>query len=374
MKYTSQALIAAFIVLLLSGMACQVDLPNTGALPSLVAVSPTLALKNPAPIPLSPETTSLETNFTTLYERINPGVVSIWVITEQGSGQGSGFVIDKEGHIITNYHIVESVLTVEVDFPSGLKTYGQVIGKDPDSDLGIVKVDIPPDKLQPLSLGDSDQVKVGQTVIAIGNPFGYSGTMTTGIISGIGRTLASLRSAPGGDYFSASDIIQTDAAINPGNSGGPLLNLQGEVIGVNRAISTTNISLQGEPLNSGVGFAVAINTVKRVIPSLIAEGKYDYPYLGVEGLSEITLAAQEELKLPQTNGVYVTNVTSGSPAKRAGVEKGDLIIAVDNHLVSDFGDLLSYLFNYKKPNDSVVLTILRAGKQTEATVKLDKRP
>jgi len=374
MKYTSQALIAAFIVLLLSGVACQLDLPNTGALPSLVAVSPTLALKNPTPIPLSPETTSLETNFTTLYERINPGVVSIWVITEQGSGQGSGFVIDKEGHIITNYHIVESVPTVEVDFPSGLKTYGQVIGKDPDSDLGIVKVDIPPDKLQPLSLGDSDQVKVGQTVIAIGNPFGYSGTMTAGIISGIGRTLASLRSAPGGDYFSASDIIQTDAAINPGNSGGPLLNLQGEVIGVNRAISTTNISLQGEPLNSGVGFAVAINTVKRVIPSLIAEGKYDYPYLGVEGLSEITLAAQEELKLPQTNGIYVTNVTSGSPAKRAGVEKGDLIIAVDNHLVSDFGDLLSYLFNYKKPNDSVVLTILRAGKQTEAAVKLDKRP
>lgn len=374
MKYTSQALSAAFIVLLLSGMACQLNLPNTSALPSLVAVSPTLALKNPAPIPLSPETTSLETNLTTLYERINPGVVSIWVITEQGSGQGSGFVIDKEGHIITNYHIVESVLTVEVDFPSGLKTYGQVIGKDPDSDLGIVKVDIPPDKLQPLSLADSDQVKVGQTVIAIGNPFGYSGTMTTGIISGIGRTLASLRSAPGGDYFSASDIIQTDAAINPGNSGGPLLNLQGEVIGVNRAISTTNISLQGEPLNSGVGFAVAINTVKRVIPSLIAEGKYDYPYLGVEGLSEITLTAQEELKLPQTNGIYVTNVTSGSPAKRAGVEKGDLIIAVDNHPVSDFGDLLSYLFNYKKPNDSVVLTILRAGKQTEATVKLDKRP
>ena len=374
MKYTSQALIAAFIVLLLGGMACQVDLPNTGALPSLVAVSPTLALKNPAPIPLSPETTSLETNLTTLYERINPGVVSIWVITEQGSGQGSGFVIDKEGHIITNYHIVEGVPTVEVDFPSGLKTYGQVIGKDPDSDLGIVKVDIPPDKLQPLSLGDSDQAKVGQTVIAIGNPFGYSGTMTTGIISGIGRTLASLRSAPGGDYFSASDIIQTDAAINPGNSGGPLLNLQGEVIGVNRAISTTNISMQGEPLNSGVGFAVAINTVKRVIPSLIAEGKYDYPYLGVEGLSEITLTAQEELKLPQTNGIYVTNITSGSPAKRAGVEKGDLIIAVDNHPVSDFGDLLSYLFNYKKPNDSVVLTILRAGKQTETTVKLDKRP
>ena len=374
MKYTSQALSAAFIVLFLSGMACQLNLPNTSALPSLVAVSPTLALKNPAPIPLSPETTSLETNLTTLYERINPGVVSIWVITEQGSGQGSGFVIDKEGHIITNYHIVEGVLTVEVDFPSGLKTYGQVIGKDPDSDLGIVKVDIPPDKLQPLSLADSDQVKVGQTVIAIGNPFGYSGTMTTGIISGIGRTLASLRSAPGGDYFSASDIIQTDAAINPGNSGGPLLNLQGEVIGVNRAISTTNISLQGEPLNSGVGFAVAINTVKRVIPSLIAEGKYDYPYLGVEGLSEITLTAQEELKLPQTNGIYVTNVTSGSPAKRAGVEKGDLIIAVDNHPVSDFGDLLSYLFNYKKPNDSVVLTFLRAGKQTEATVKLDKRP
>lgn len=374
MKHISKALIAACLMLLLSGTACQVNLPITSALPYQQAVPPTLAVKNPAPIPLSPETVSLETNLTSLYERVNPGVVSIWVITEQGGGQGSGFVLDKEGYIITNFHVVEGVPTVEVDFPSGLKTYGQVIGKDPDSDLGLVKVNISPDILQPLPLGDSDLVKIGQTVIAIGNPFGYSGTMTTGIISGKGRTLDSLRSAPGGDYFTASDIIQTDAAINPGNSGGPLLNLQGEVIGVNRAISTTNISMQGEPLNSGVGFAVAINTVKHVIPSLIAEGKYDYPYLGVEGLSEITLAAQEELKLPQASGVYITNVTSGGPAKRARLEKGDLIIGVDNHPINDFGDLLSYLFNYKKPYDSVVLTFLRSGKQMEATVKLDKRP
>jgi S1-C subfamily serine protease len=374
MKHISKALIAACLMLLLSGTACQVNLPITSALPYQQVVPPTLAVKNPAPIPLSPETVSLETNLISLYERVNPGVVSIWVITEQGGGQGSGFVLDKEGYIITNFHVVEGVPTVEVDFPSGLKTYGQVIGKDPDSDLGLVKVNISPDILQPLPLGDSDLVKIGQTVIAIGNPFGYSGTMTTGIISGKGRTLDSLRSAPGGDYFTASDIIQTDAAINPGNSGGPLLNLQGEVIGVNRAISTTNISMQGEPLNSGVSFAVAINTVKHVIPSLIAEGKYDYPYLGVEGLSEITLAAQEELKLPQASGVYITNVTSGGPAKRAGLEKGDLIIGVDNHPINDFGDLLSYLFNYKKPYDSVVLTFLRSGKQTEATVKLDKRP
>lgn len=374
MKYNYQALIAAIIALLLSGSACQVNLPNTGALPSIVTTIPTLAAKNQAIISRSPETASLETNLTTLYSLVNPGVVSILVINELGSGQGSGFVLDKEGYIITNYHVVESVSTVEVDFPSGLKTYGQIIGKDPDSDLGIVKVDISPDQLQPLPLGDSDQVKVGQTVVAIGNPFGYSGTMTAGIISGIGRTLDSLHSVPGGDYFSASDIIQTDAAINPGNSGGPLLNLQGEVIGVNRAISTTNISMQGEPLNSGVGFAVAINTVKHVIPSLIAEGKYDYPYLGVEGLSDINLAAQEELKLPQASGVYVTNVTSGGPAKRAGVEKGDLIIAVDNHPINDFGDLLSYLFNFKKPYDNVVLTILRSGKQTQATILLDKRP
>jgi S1-C subfamily serine protease len=374
MKHISKALIAACLMLLLSGTACQVNLPITSALPYQQVVPPTLAVKNPAPIPLSPETVSLETNLISLYERVNPGVVSIWVITEQGGGQGSGFVLDKEGYIITNFHVVEGVPTVEVDFPSGLKTYGQVIGKDPDSDLGLVKVNISPDILQPLPLGDSDLVKIGQTVIAIGNPFGYSGTMTTGIISGKGRTLDSLRSAPGGDYFTASDIIQTDAAINPGNSGGPLLNLQGEVIGVNRAISTTNISMQGEPLNSGVSFAVAINTVKHVIPSLIAEGKYDYPYLGVEGLSEITLAAQEELKLPQASGVYITNVTSGGPAKRAGLEKGDLIIGVDNHPINDFGVLLSYLFNYKKPYDSVVLTFLRSGKQTEATVKLDKRP
>lgn len=328
-----------------------------------------------------------ENIFVDIYEMSNPGVVAIQVLSESGNGLGSGFVIDKDGHIITNFHVIDGVLELEVDFPSGFKTRGTVIGTDTDSDLAVVKVEAPPEELHPLPLGDSAKIKVGQTVIAIGSPFRFNGTMTTGIISSLGRTLNSIRTAPGGSFFTAGDIIQTDAAINPGNSGGPLLNLNGEVIGVNRAIETYNINSQEDPLNSGIGFAIAINTVKRVAPSLISEGSYDYPYLGISSLNEISLLQQEALRLSQSIGAYVTSVTPDSPADRAGIRGGtdptelfnissggDLIIAIDDRVVRTFSDLLSYLIQEKSPGDTITFTILRDDQEIEIDLILGKRP
>ncbi len=322
-----------------------------------------------------------------IYERSNPGVVAIQVLTDSGNGLGSGFVIDEEGHIITNFHVIEGVSELEVDFPSGLKTRGEVIGTDTDSDLAVIKVEASPEELFPLPLGDSSNLKVGQTVVAIGSPFRFNGTMTTGIISSLGRTLDSIRTAPGGDFFTAGDIIQTDAAINPGNSGGPLLNVQGEVVGVNRAIRTFNFTSEDDPLNSGIGFAIAINTVKRVVPSLISEGKYDYPYLGISSLSDISLLQQEALQLPRSSGAYVTEVTPDSPADQAGLlgatnstdfptlnSGGDLIIAIDGITIQTFSDLLSYLIQEKTPGDTITLTVIRQDQELEIDLILGKRP
>ena len=320
-----------------------------------------------------------------LYEAALPGVVAIRVFSESGSGLGSGFVFDNQGHIVTNFHVVEGATEVEVDFSSGYKTYGTVIGTDLDSDLAVVKVDMPAEALNPLPIGNSDQLHVGQTVIAIGNPFGLSGTMTTGIISALGRTLDSMNDAPGGGFFTAGDIIQTDAAINPGNSGGPLFNAKGEVIGINRAIRTTNFSGGGEPLNSGIGFAISINIVQRVVPSLISNGSYDYPYMGISSLSDLNLHSIEALNLPQQTGAYVTNVTPGSPADDAGIQGaheneegipvgGDLVIGIDGIEIKQFDDLLKYLINNKSPGDTITLAILRDGEKIELEMTLGKRP
>jgi 2-alkenal reductase len=312
--------------------------------------------------------------------------VSLQVVGNSGGGLGSGFVYDDQGHILTNQHVVEGATQVEVDFTSGYKIYGTVIGTDLDSDLAVVKVNAPASELHPLPLGDSNALNVGQTVIAIGNPFGLSGTMTTGIISSLGRTLDSQREAPGGNFFTAGDIIQTDAAINPGNSGGPLFNLNGEVIGINRAIRTTNFTGTGEPVNSGIGFAIAINIVKRVTPILIAEGKYDYPYLGISSIDELSLPQIEALGLQSFTGAYVTTVTPNSPADQAGIRAGeqnssaglpaggDLIIAIDGQSIQRFDDLLRYLINNKSPGEDVILTVLREEEQVDVTVTLGKRP
>ncbi len=323
-------------------------------------------------------------DLSSLYEEVNPGVVAIRALTEEGGGLGTGFVWDEEGHIVTNFHVVHSATDLEVDFPSGFKTKAQILGSDPDSDLAVLELDQLPPELKVLTLGRNQDLLVGQTVIAIGNPQGYYGTMTQGIISALGRTLNSLHIAPGGGVFASGNIIQTDAAINPGNSGGPLLNLNGEVVGINSAISTTNIDLSGQPINSGLGFAISIDTAKNVVPDLIAYGKHDSPYVGIRVLGEISLFVQEELDLPQSTGFYVLEVTPGSPADKAGLvgaeiredaaKGGDLIIAIDDKQVNNFADFMGYLLTYKKPGDQVNILVIRENETLEFELTLEKRP
>jgi S1-C subfamily serine protease len=376
------------LVLVLSIVACQV--PGLGPQAPAAPVVPAVVPSNDQPVSTtdSASPSTQQDLLVTLYEDVTPGIVAIQVSAADGSGAlGSGFVYDGDGHIVTNYHVVEGASRVEVDFVSGYKTYGTVIGTDLDSDIAVIKVNAPAAELHPVALGDSSVLKVGQTVIAIGNPFGLNGTMTVGIISALGRTLDSAHDSPTGGKFTAGDVIQTDAAINPGNSGGPLFNTKGEVIGINRAIRTTNFTTSGEPINSGIGFAVSINIVKRVVPGLVSDGKYDYPYLGIASLDDLSLSQIEALGLKQFTGAYVTNAVPGGPADKAGVKAGtqttnipgllsggDLITAIDGHPVRRFDELLSYLITNKSPGDSVVLTLLRDGQSMDITVTLDKRP
>lgn len=375
-----QLAIPAFLVILaLTGLGCQF----TSLLPS----SPTAETVPTLSASIQPvDLVTQQNQLTTIYQQFSPGVVSIITSTSQGSG----WVYNGEGYIVTNNHVVEGETRVEVDFPSGFKAFGDVVGSDAYADLAVVKVDAPAEELFPLPMGDSDTLAVGQSVVAIGNPFGYSGTMTTGIISALGRALQSNVAASGGGYYSNGDIIQTDAALNPGNSGGPLLNLNGEVIGVNSAISTGNYTGSGEPTNSGIGFAISINTVKRVVPSLIANGKFEYAYLGLSALDNLPLEAIQLLNLPQTDGAYVTGVIEGGPSDLAGIRAGtdaltnpgyesikaggDLIIAMDGQPVSLFDDLLRYLLLHKSPGDTIVLTVLRGSEQIDIPVTLGTRP
>ncbi len=376
-----------FSLSLFLAMACA----SSARLPEPTATSSTPSSRLEPIDPQSPAVVvdyiDQQDRLTAIYERVNPGVVAIRVLSDSGDGQGSGFVIDLQGHIVTNYHVVQSATDLEIIFSSGYRTRGTILGTDTDSDIAVIKVEAPAEELHPIPLGDSSLVKVGQLVAAIGNPHGLDGSMTIGIVSSKGRTMSSLHEAPGGSYYTAGDIIQTDAAINPGNSGGPLLNLDGEVIGVNVAIESTTFDVAGQPVNSGIGFAISINIVKRVVPALIAEGFYDYPYLGISSLNEITLFQQEGLGLERSTGVYVLTVTPGSPAEIAGVRAasepsnvpgllggGDLIIAVDDQEVRDFGDLISYLLNHKAPGDVITLTVLRGGETIDLELTLAKRP
>jgi 2-alkenal reductase len=249
-------------------------------------------------------------------------------------------------------------------------------------------VDAPAEEIHPLSIGDSSLLQVGQPVVAIGNPFGLDGTMTLGIISGLGRTQQAHAAPTGVGFFSNADIIQTDAAINPGNSGGPLFNLNGEVVGINQSIRTDNFNeVTGNAVNSGVGFSISINLVNRIVPTLIRDGKYTYPYLGISSSSSLTLDAIEALGLDSYTGAYVLTVTPDGPADLAGVKAGDtptriqdlnsggdLIIAFDGKPVNTFDELLSYLITGKSPGDTVVLTVIRDNQQVDLTVTLGERP
>ncbi|MDP2994604.1 MAG: trypsin-like peptidase domain-containing protein [Anaerolineales bacterium] len=371
--------LSVVVVLLAASMlACQMTslfpTPTATAVPVLPVSSTTTDLSNQ------------QDRLMTIYQQFSPGVVSIRTTT----AQGSGWVYSGDGVIVTNNHVVGTETRVEVDFASGLKTYGDVVGTDAYSDLAVIKVDVAISDLHPLPLGNSDILQVGQTVIAIGNPFGLSGTMTTGIISALGRSLPTSSQGQDGGYFSNADIIQTDTALNPGNSGGPLLNLNGEVIGINSAIETTGYTTGGEPLNSGIGFAISINTVKRVVPSLIQNGKFDYAYLGISTRDDLPLTVIEALGLKSTSGAYVTSVLSGGPSDQAGIQAGtqpldlpgyqglnkggDLVIAIDGQPVVTFDDMIRYLALHKSPGEPVTLTVLRGDQQLDVSVVLGKRP
>ena len=294
-------------------------------------------------------------------------------------GQGSGFVWDDQGHVVTNNHVVEGAERVTVVFADGVEIQARVIGADPDSDLAVLELEERKDGANPAALGDSDALRVGQMAVAIGNPFGQQFTMTTGIVSALGRTIRS-----GGSPFSIPEVIQSDAPINPGNSGGPLLDRHGRVIGVN----TQMISRSG--VSSGVGFSVPINTAKRVIPALIEDGQFEYSWLGITGTT-LRPEVADEMDLPQqTGGAQVIQVSGDSPAERAGLEGsddsftregveyplgGDIIVAIGGVPVDDMDDLIAYLTSKTRPGDKVTLEVIRDGQEREALeVTLGKRP
>jgi 2-alkenal reductase len=323
--------------------------------------------------PVSIDVDAEEALLVDLYKRLNPAVVHIRIYTEDNFllGSGSGFLIDDERHIITNNHVVQGAEKIEIVFADATRTRGTVIGSDVDADLAVLELEEVPRGLAPLPLGDSDSVQVGQRVIAIGNPFGLAGTMTVGIISGLGRDLRSQRTGDDVETqgtYSNPDVIQTDAAINPGNSGGPLLNSKGEVIGINTAIRSASGT------NSGVGFASPVNTIIKLVPHLIAEGHYVYPWLGLTGQTEIDLFTAEELGLPQSQGVLVIDVTPNGPSDRAGLREGDLVVKIDDELLTDFGDLISYLVAKTEPGQVVELTVVRNGDTRQLSVTLGERP
>lgn len=315
-----------------------------------------------------------------IFERTEEGVVRVNIqrySDVQGvNGVGSGFVFDKNGHIITNTHVVENTDRVVVTFLDGRSYNAQVVGVDPFTDIAVVKVDAEPSLLKPLLLGDSSNLKVGMDVAAIGNPFGLSGTMTSGIVSALGRLL------PQDSGFSIPDVIQTDAAINPGNSGGPLLNSRAEVVGINTAIQSTT----GE--FTGVGFAIPSNTIAKIVPKLILDGTYHHPWVGISG-RDIDPDLAKILNLVDARGFLIVNVVADSPADKAGLKGfsetkeingveyplgGDVVLSVDGITVRKIDDILIHLQRYKSVGDEMVLEILRDGRVTNIVVKLDERP
>jgi S1-C subfamily serine protease len=326
-----------------------------------------------------------------IYERAAPGVVrinasdnstssgSIDPFGGPGSALGSGFVIDKTGHIVTNYHVVRDAGQVTVSFSNRDTVRASVVGSDPSTDLAVLRVDTDASALTPLRLGNSDAVRVGDPVVAIGNPFGLDRTVTSGIVSALQRLIR----AP--NQFTIDHVIQTDAPINPGNSGGPLLNARGQVIGVNTQIETgTGTSATG---NVGIGFAVPANTVKDVVAQILRTGRVNHAYLGIRGQA-LTEDVAETYNLPVRQGVLVEEVTGGSGAAKAGLEAGDtqvvvagetfvlggdIIVAFGGEKISTIEELRDAI-SARKPGDKVTLVIYRDASKTSVTVTLGRQP
>lgn len=312
-----------------------------------------------------------------IFEKSEESVVQVNVLRgESDGGMGSGFVYSEDGYVITNQHVVRDAQKVTVTFLDGESYIGDVIGTDQDLDIAVVKVSPSNTYLQPIKIGDSSKLKVGERIAAIGNPFGLSGSMTSGIVSQIGRLL------PQESGYSIPDVIQTDAAINPGNSGGPLINMKGEVVGINTAIQ----SATGE--FSGIGFAVPSNTVKKVVPVLIENGEFKHPWMGISG-TDVDPELAEVRGLKSSKGFLVISVIEESPAELAGLLgvtetkemdgrefalDGDIILAIDGKTVRKISDILVHLQREKSIGDDMVLSVNRNGEMLELTMVLEERP
>ncbi len=388
MRYKTILVWFALVLVVLSGVACNLsDLatlvsepaesgptapPTAVPVPTVVAVAPALLPEVQAPAIDIEEQLVID-----VYARVGPAVVCITAPQRFGECIGSGFVIDLEGHVVTNNHVSQAADELLVTLADEHTVPAEVVGTDPGSDLAVLKIDVPAQELTVAELGQSAALQVGQRAIAIGNPFGLERTVTTGVISSLGRTLSRDDSD-----FQLAELIQTDAAINPGNSGGPLLNSQGQVIGVNTAITSNS------GINSGVGFAIPVDMVKRVVPELIAEGRYRHPWLGISG-GTITPEMVAAADLPVETGVLISTVEPDSPAERAGLrggsqpvqvsgiqmlKGGDIVVAINGVEVKRFDDVVNYLASDTSVGDIVTLTVVRDGQQVEVRVTLDERP
>ncbi len=374
----------------LVGLACVLAVVLGGCGSQQVAATAAQPIVLPTPTAASPRQAvgygaesavgsdfALQDRLIQLYAQANPSVV---YIINAPVGSGTGFVYDDQGHIVTNDHVVEGARSLEVVFANGERRAADVVGTDADGDLAVIKVESLPPGVNPLPLAASDDIAVGQFVVAIGNPFGEQGSMSLGIVSGLGRSLSSQRpdgsGSGGGSGYTLPAVIQTDAPINPGNSGGPLLNLDGQVVGMNAAIASTTGA------NSGVGFSIPVGAIQRIAPSLISSGRHAYSYLGVGFDDEISLSDLAQYDLPQTQGAYIVSVTPRGPADQAGLRAasqssgrgGDLIVAVDNQAIQDFQDLNRYLVFNTAPGQTVQLSVLRDGQPLTIPLVLGERP
>jgi S1-C subfamily serine protease len=372
---------------ILFAVAIMITISFNGMLPSTAATavaqqqinSNASSSQSANPLPLKTIFKQLENSVVQITSKIptigvpNPSNQSSSSVTTLGSG----FVYDKQGHIVTNGHVVGDAKVVDVTFPDGDRYTANVTAKDIDSDIAVLKISKPQQllsSLKPLVLGNSSKMDVGDAVIAIGNPFGLSDTMTTGIVSGIGR---SLPISVGG--FMIPNVIQTDAPVNPGNSGGPLLNTRGEMIGMNTAI------LSGTNTFSGIGFAIPSNTITKIVPILIQKGYYLHPYLGFTS-GTLTSDLAENASLPvNLEGAFVNTLIKNSPADKAGIHGstidqygtkhlGDIIIAVDGHNITKSDDLVNYIGQHKSVDDSLTLTVYRNGHAIDLKATLTARP
>lgn len=382
-RHAGIPLLLAIVGLLLATVGCSLGglLVSSTPIPDPTPVA--VLAPTSLPPPVLAEVSAAQQVAVNIYKRVSPSVVNVAVegANPFQSGTGSGFVYDRQGYIITNNHVVAGGRNLIVTFSDGTRSPAEVVGTDPDTDLAVLKVDVPELQFIPVELGDSDHLQVGEQAIAIGNPFGFERTMTVGVISGLGRVVPQVT---GGSFqFSIANLIQTDAAVNPGNSGGPLLDVQGRVIGVNSFIfSETGVS-------SGVGFAIPVNTVNRVVPVLIADGHYAHPWLGITGQDIDNLLA-DSLNLPVQRGVLVKDAFGNGPAGQAGLlgasremevegtfrvvsVGGDIIVKIDDQSLGSMDDLITYL-ETRQVGEDVMLTIVRDGNEQEIVVTLEERP